>query len=85
MSIKLVHETRVISRNFMTDLVQTMVNIIGGRLKSYEKMIDNEIKKATEALTKRHPDVFNVNIRIQEFTAGALLIVVHGSVMENVK
>jgi len=83
MKIRKVFITRVISKNFITDFVQQMRNIVGGRMKSYEKMLDDEIKDAFNELYKVYPTVFNTNFRLQEFTAGAMAIMVYGDIDED--
>ena len=83
MKIRKVFITRVISKNFITDFVQQMRNIVGGRMKSYEKMLDVEIKDAFEELYKVYPSVFNTNFRIQQFTQGAMAIIVYGDLDED--
>lgn len=80
---RLVYEVRVVSKNFISDFVNRMINIIGGRLKSYEKIVEEGIKDASEELTNKYPTVFNVGLRVQEFTQGAMMIIVYGSVIED--
>ena len=74
----IVWKTRIISMNFISDFLSNIKNIIGGRLTNYEKVIDEQIKEAIDDFGKEYPKAKNVSMRIQEFTTGALIIVIHG-------
>lgn len=43
--MKIVWKTKVNSINFVSDFTANIRNIIGGRMKSYEKMVDVAIKQ----------------------------------------
>lgn len=75
---KIVWVTKVVSRNFVTDFIAGLVNIVGGRLKSYEKMLDNSLRDVTQEFYELYPKAKQVRIEFTEFTTGALAIVVHG-------
>ena len=83
MSEKIVWVTQVISRNFMSDFLSQLKNIVGGRLKSYENMINNSLEKVTEEFYTKYPDAKDLRIEFTEFTGGAMAITVHGVI--NVK
>ena len=75
---KIVWKTKVISRNFMTDFISNAKNIIGGQLKSYEKMIDRTLESVTEEFYKEYSQAKDIRIEFTEFTGGAMAITVHG-------
>ncbi|GAH12082.1 unnamed protein product, partial [marine sediment metagenome] len=52
---KIVWKVKVMSRNFMTDAISGWKNIIGGRLKAYEKMIDNTLESVSKEFYKEYP------------------------------
>jgi uncharacterized protein YbjQ (UPF0145 family) len=75
---KIVWVTRVSSRNYISDFGASFKNIIGGRLKTYEKMIDEGIKEATEELISKYPDAEDIKFQINEFSNQAISIIVYG-------
>ena len=79
---KIVWITRIISRNFMSDFLANAKNILGGRLKNYEKMLNNSLKTVVDEFYEKYPKARQVRIEFTEFTQGALAVIVHG-VVEN--
>jgi len=75
---KIVWVTKVISRNFMSDFIANAINILGGRLKTYEKMLDLSLNSSVEEFYKKYPGAKQIRIEFTEFTNGALAIMVHG-------
>ena len=75
---KIVWVTKVVSRNFMSDFVANAKNILGGRLKTYEKMLNNSLDEVTKEFYNKYPNATQVRIEFTEFTNGALAIIVHG-------
>ena len=77
---RIVWITRIISKNFMTDFIANVKNILGVRLKSYERMLDNSLKECVDEFYIKYPKAKQVRIEFTEFTAGALAVIVHGVV-----
>jgi len=77
---QIVWVTKVVSRNVVSDFLSNLKNIVGGRLKSYERMIDNQLKEVTKEFHHKYPESKEVRIEFTEFTQGALAIIVHGVV-----
>jgi len=75
---KIVWVTKVISRNFVSDFIAHIKNIMGGRLKTYEKMLDNSLKESVDEFYNKYPTAKQVRIEFTEFTNGSLAIIVHG-------
>ena len=78
--MKIVWKTKVISRNFISDFGANLKNIIGGRLKTYEKMVDLAIKEATDELLSEYPSVENIKMQITEFSNSSICCTVYGEV-----
>ncbi|KKM71220.1 hypothetical protein LCGC14_1432730 [marine sediment metagenome] len=49
---ELVWKNRVYTKNFVTDFFQSIKNIVGGRLKHYEKLLDTAISETWEEFKK---------------------------------
>ena len=75
---KIVWVTKVISRNFMSDFIANAKNILGGRLKTYEKMLNKALDDVTKEFYEKYPKATQVRIEFTEFTNGALVVIVHG-------
>lgn len=77
---KIVWKTKVQSRNFIADFGSSIRNIIGGRLKAYERMLNDAIKEATDELVAEYPSVKDVRMQITELTSAAICVTVYGVV-----
>lgn len=75
---RMVWSTKVLSRNVVSDFGAYLKNIIGGNLKTYEKMIDLAIKQASEDLYKKYPDVQEVKLQITEFSNSSISVTIYG-------
>lgn len=82
MNEKIVWITKVISRNFITDFISNANNILGGRLKSYEKMIDKTLIEVNSEFNKKYPLAKDIRMEITEFTNGAMAIIIHGVIKD---
>ncbi len=80
--MKMVFKTRVISRNFVSDFGASLKNIIGGRLKTYEKMLNTAIEEVQGDLLKEHPQATNIKMQITEFQNASIAVVVYGEINE---
>jgi len=78
---KIVWVIKVISRNFVSDFIAKCKNILGGRLQTYEKMLDKSLREVTEEFYKKYPNATQVRIEFTEFTNGVLAIIVHGVII----
>lgn len=67
---------RVYSKNFIDDFVMRMKNIIGGRLKSYEEMVNKGIDECISELGPAK----NVKIEMTELSNESIVIIVYGDV-----
>lgn len=76
----IVFKNVVQSRNFVSDFGATIKNIIGGRLKTYEKMLDEGIADAIKQLETEYLGVYNIHMQITEFKNASICITVYGVV-----
>ena len=52
---KIVWVTKVVSRNFISDFGEGLKNIMGGRLKNYERMLDKTLNEVTGEFYNKYP------------------------------
>ncbi len=72
--------TKVVSRNFILDLVAQLQNLLGMNLTSYEKMVDKGIQQITEQLKKEKIRLSWYRFEITQLTNGAVSITMYGDV-----
>jgi len=58
---RIVWITKVISRNFVSDFIAKAKNILGGRLHTYEKLLDNSLKDVTKEFYQKYPTATQVS------------------------
>ena len=75
---ELVWVTRIYTKDFVTDFLQSLKNIIGGRLKSYEKMVDKCIEDTWTEFKKKYNGAKNLRTDIEHLTTGAILVTITG-------
>lgn len=78
--MRIVWKTRVYSRNFVSDFGADLKNIVGGRLWTYERMIDVAVKECSDELLAEHPLVRDVTMQLSEFTNKSVAVVLYGVV-----
>jgi len=76
----IVFKNIVQSRNFVSDFGATIKNIIGGRLKTYEKMMNEGVTEAITQLETEYPGVHDIRMQITEFKNASICITVYGVV-----
>lgn len=81
---KMIHISRVVSRNIIGDTVAWIQNVFGARLKGYEKMTDKGFMQIEEELKEKHPKakLLWYHYQITQLTDGALLMVMYGELEE---
>lgn len=70
--------TKVVSRNFIMDIVASMQNFFGMNLVSYEKMVDKAMKQIEDDLKNKEIDLEWYRYEIAQLTNGALSITLYG-------
>jgi len=69
---------KVVSKNFIIDIVSKIQNLLGMNLVSYEKMIEKAKKQIWEELKERKVKLKWYRYEISELTNGAMVIVLYG-------
>ena len=69
-------EVKVVSRNIITDWVQSIRNLLGLELKSYTNIIKETSEELLNKVKKKPIDWFKVDI--EEVARGGFLITVYG-------
>jgi len=80
--MKTVFKVRVVTRDVFTDMFSRFRSIIGGRIKAYEKTIQQALEEAYEELLKDFPDVINVRFGTTEMINDGAEIIVYGEVTD---
>ncbi len=70
--------TKVVTRNFIMDIVAQLQNLIGSNLTSYERMIDKAIAQIEEELEERKIKLKWYRYEITQLTNGAVAIMLYG-------
>lgn len=78
--MELAYINRIYARNFVSDFASKLKNVIGGRLKNYEKLIDDAVEDAFNAFKQKYKgkDIKNIKVDTEEFTYGAILVTITG-------
>jgi len=70
--------TKVVTRNFIMDLVSSMQNFFGLNLTSYEKMVEKAMEEIREELKEKDIKLEWYRFEITQLTNGALSITLYG-------
>jgi len=70
--------TKVVTRNFIMDLVSSMQNFFGLNLTGYEKMVDRGMNQIKEELENRDSELNWYRYEITQLTNGAVSITLYG-------
>lgn len=70
--------TKVVSRNFIMDIVAKFQNMIGMNLKSYEKMVDKAMNQIKEELESKEIKLEWYRYEITQLTSGAVSVTFYG-------
>jgi uncharacterized protein YbjQ (UPF0145 family) len=80
--VKTVFKVRVITKDVLTDAFARFRSIIGGRVKAYEKAIQDALEDAYHELVLEFPDVKNVMFGTTELIADGAELIVYGEVSD---
>lgn len=81
-TMRTVFKVRVISKDMITDFFARFRSILGGRVKAYERAIQEGIEEAYEELIKEFPNIQNVRFGTTEMLNDACEIIIYGEVIE---
>ena len=79
---KTVFKVRVITKDVLTDAFARFRSIIGGRVKAYEKAIQDGIEDAYHELLIEFPNVINIKFGTTEMLNDACELIVYGEVSD---
>jgi len=74
----MINITKVVTRNFIMDIVARFQNMFGLNLKSYEKMIDKGLIQIKEELELKKVKLKWYRYEITQLTDGAVAIMLYG-------
>lgn len=75
---KMITITKVVTRNFIMDIVANIQNMLGMNLVSYEKMIDKAIGQIMKDLEERKIKLKWYRYEMNQLTNGAMAILFYG-------
>lgn len=78
--MKLVYVVRIYSKNFITDFIERLKNIVGGRLTQYEKMLKMAIGESNEEFFNKYPEAKNIRVDTEAFEGNAVMVTITGEV-----
>ena len=78
--MELKHCVRVYSKNFITDFLQDLKNIIGGRLKAYENMMSVAIEETWQEFKSKYPNAENIRVDTEQLGQGSVMVTITGVV-----
>lgn len=70
--------TKVLSRNFIMDIVAKFQNMVGMNLTSYERMVDKGMKQISDELEENNIELNWYRYEITQLTNGAISITLYG-------
>ena len=76
--MKTITITKVVSRNFIMDIVAKFQNMIGSNLTSYEKMINKGMEQIKQELEDKKINLEWYRYEITQLTNGAVSITLYG-------
>ena len=75
---KQINIQKVVSRNFILDIVAKLQNLVGLNLTSYEKMIDKGMQQIQTELKEKKIKMKWYRYEISQLTNGAIAIMFYG-------
>lgn len=78
--MRTIFKVRVISKDILSDTFARFRSIIGGRVKVYERAIQEAIDEAYGELIKEFPNVINVRFGTTEMLSDGCEIIIYGEV-----
>ena len=78
--VKTVFKVRVITKDVLSDAFARFRSIIGGRVKAYEKVIQENLEDAYHELVLQFPNVKNIRFGTTEMIADGAELIIYGEV-----
>ena len=76
--MKAVTITKVVSKNFIMDIVARFQNMVGMNLTAYEKMVQRGMEQISEDLENKKINLSWYRYEITQLTSGAVSITLYG-------
>lgn len=80
--VKTVFKVRVITKDVLSDAFARFRSIIGGRVKAYEKVIQENLEDAYHELVLQFPNVKNIHFGTTEMIADGAELIIYGEVSD---
>lgn len=80
MNVELVWKNRVYTKNFVSDFFEQIRNIVGGRLKQYEQLLDTAIKETWQEFKKDYPTATNIRVDTEHMVQGSIMVTITGEI-----
>jgi len=77
---ELVWKNRIYTKNFITDFFQNIKNIVGGRLKNYEKMLNTAISETWEEFKTSYPAAEHIRVDTEHMVNGSIMVTITGEI-----
>lgn len=76
--MRTVFSVRVITKDMVSDFFARMKSLIGGRIKSYEVLIQTALEEMSAELRKKYPDIKNLHIATTEMIKDGAELIIYG-------
>ena len=76
--MKVVFAVRVVTKDMISDFFGRMKSLIGGRIKSYEKLIQETLEEMYNELAIKYPDISNISIATTEMISDGAELIMYG-------
>ena len=74
---------RVMTKDMISDFFARFRSIIGGRVKSYERLIQETLEEMEKELRKKYPNVQNLRLGTTEMISDGAELILYGDVDGN--
>lgn len=75
---KNINIVKVVSKDFVADIIAKVQNLIGYNLTSYEKMVDKAIRQINDELSTSNIEMEWYRYEITQLTNGAVAVLMYG-------
>ncbi|MCK9371174.1 YbjQ family protein [Candidatus Dojkabacteria bacterium] len=72
------HITRIVTRDVLTDSFQSIRNMLGMRLRGYEKRLNETVEVMIEEMNLVYKNIEWYRISINPLTSGSIMIIIYG-------
>ena len=80
--MKVVFAVRVITKDMISDFFARIKSLIGGRIKSYEKLLKETLEEMYNELIQAYPDISRIRIATTEMIEDGAELIMYGETNE---